>query len=208
MVVGINGTRAGVCSTSARVCAVFGIRTSYKAQHDFPTAEHQTAAANLQRPSHNPRSWYVASQTAIAIHRANSPGTNLSSTIVTLPALLQSSPDTLATQWKTLFDHGIAPVVTLSMSSAAGFAALAYGAGAAASRERDLYVAAAVAAFGLAPYTQILMGGVNGELSRRAGAGEKRADTHELVRTWGRYNLARGCLLLLSAGLGTWACVS
>jgi hypothetical protein len=145
-----------------------------------------------------------------------SPGTNLSSTIVTLPALLQSPPATLAKQWKTLFDHGITPVVTLTMTSAIGFTALAYhttltpgltGTGALTTRERNLYVAAAVTAFGLAPYTQILMGSVNAELTRRATAGEKEG-TKELVETWGMYNLLRGCMLLVSAGLGTWACVS
>ncbi|KAF3047964.1 hypothetical protein E8E12_002332 [Didymella heteroderae] len=74
-------------------------------------------------------------------------GTNLASTIVTLPALLQSAPDTLAKQWKTLFDHGITPVVSLAMTSAAGFTALAYHTtltpglsvtGAASHRERNL----------------------------------------------------------------------
>lgn len=102
------------------------------------------------------------------------------------------------------------------MSSALGFTALAYhdtltpsltASGLVSYRERNLYVAAAVAAFGLAPYTQILMGGVNAELARRATAGEKEG-TKELVETWGRYNLLRGCMLLVSAGLGTWACVS
>lgn len=144
-------------------------------------------------------------------------GTNLSSTIVTLPALLHSPTKTLATQWKILFDHGITPVVSLTMSSAVGFAALAYHTtltpgltttSLVSHRERNLYAAAAVAAFGLTPYTQILMGSTNAELSRRATAHIDKADIHELVRTWGKYNLIRGCLLLLSAGLGTWACVS
>lgn len=116
-----------------------------------------------------------------------------------------------------MFDHGITPVVSLTMTSAVGFAALAYqstfnpnltAARLMSHRERNLYAAAAVTAFGLAPYTQIIMGSVNAELARRATAGEKKGDTHELVRTWGRYNLIRGCMLLLSAGLGMWACVS
>ena len=120
-------------------------------------------------------------------------------------------------QWKILFDCGITPVVSLTMSSAVGFAALAYHAaltpsltapGVVFHRERTLYAAAAVTAFGFAPYTQILMGSTNAELSRRATVDDKEADTHELVKTWGRYNLIRGCMLLVSAGLGIWACVS
>lgn len=51
------------------------------------------------------------------------------------------------------------------------------------NRERNLYAAAAIAAFGLAPYTQILMDSTNAELSRRATAHMKKADTHNLVRT-------------------------
>ncbi|KAF3050540.1 hypothetical protein E8E11_010204 [Didymella keratinophila] len=111
----------------------------------------------------------------------------------------------------TLFDHGITPVVTLTMTSALGFTALAYHttlnpgltvAGAVSDQERNLYVAAAAVAFGLAPYTQFLMGCVNAELSRRATASEK-AGTKELVETWGRHNLLRGCMLLGFAGLGT-----
>lgn len=103
------------------------------------------------------------------------------------------------------------------MTSAVGFAALAYhttltpgltATGLVSHHERNLYAAAAVTAFALAPYTQILMGSVNAELSRRATASQKKADTHNLVKTWGRYNLIRGRMLLLSAGLGTWACVS
>ena len=102
------------------------------------------------------------------------------------------------------------------MTSAIGFTALAYHTtltpgltltGAVSNRERNLYVAAAVTAFGLAPYTQILMGSVNSELSLRATAGEKEG-TRELVERWGRWNLLRGCMLLVSAGLGTWGSVS
>lgn len=116
-----------------------------------------------------------------------------------------------------MYDQGITPVASLTMSSAVGFAALAYNTtftssviatGLTSYRERNLYVAAALAAFGLAPYTQILMGSTNAELSRRATVGQEKANTHDLVKTWGRYNFVRGCMLLVSAGLGTWAIVS
>ncbi|KAH6619039.1 hypothetical protein C7974DRAFT_40721 [Boeremia exigua] len=143
-------------------------------------------------------------------------GTNLSSTIVTLPALLQSPPATLAKQWKILFDHGITPVVALTLSSAAGFATLAYNAaltpsvtatGLVSHRARNLYAVAALLGVGLAPYTQILMGSVNAELASRAERGEKGGEsgTRGLVEKWGRLNLARGCMLLASAGVGMWA---
>lgn len=54
------------------------------------------------------------------------PGTNLSTSPVTLPALLQSPSVSIAKQWKTLFDHGITPVDSLTMTPAIGFAALVY----------------------------------------------------------------------------------
>ncbi|KAJ4982578.1 hypothetical protein SVAN01_11931 [Stagonosporopsis vannaccii] len=154
-------------------------------------------------------------------------GTNLSSTLVTLPALLLSPPASLASQWKSLFDHGIVPVVSLTLSSAAGFAALAYHAtltpavtasGLVSYRVRNLYAGAALLGVALAPYTQVLMGGVNAELARRAaeranGAEKEREresereGTGELVRKWGTLNLWRGVMLLCSAGLGLWGVV-
>lgn len=72
-----------------------------------------------------------------------------------------------------------------------------------------LYAAAALLGCGLAPYTLLLMGGVNGELTLRAtgGTGMEKGETRVLVERWGRLNLVRGCMLLFSAGLGMWACV-
>ncbi|KAJ4368840.1 hypothetical protein N0V83_005922 [Neocucurbitaria cava] len=150
-------------------------------------------------------------------------GTNISTTIITLPALLHASPSTLATHWKILFDTGITPVLSLAMSSAVGFATLAYRAtytsslastGLVSHAKRNLYIAAAVAAFGLAPYTKLLMWRNISELERRAQLVEKgdngkgENDTHALVKQWGTLNLYRGFMLLSSAGLWIRACVS
>ncbi|OAL50285.1 hypothetical protein IQ07DRAFT_680592 [Pyrenochaeta sp. DS3sAY3a] len=157
-------------------------------------------------------------QTYSVLAIALAAGTNISTTIVTLPALLKASPSTLATQWKVLFDTGITPVVTLAMSSTVGFATLAYratynplsiSAGLVNHTKRNLYVAAAVAAFGLVPYTRLLMWRNIAELEKRAKAavdGEASNDTHDLVKQWGTLNLYRGLVLLSSAGLGVWAC--
>ncbi|KAF2703833.1 hypothetical protein K504DRAFT_538639 [Pleomassaria siparia CBS 279.74] len=144
-------------------------------------------------------------------------GTNLATTVVFLPVLRPSSQANLATQWQTLFDSGITPVVTLAMTSATGFAILAYRAtstidaatGAVSHAKRNLYIGAAVMAFSLGPFTQIMLGATNAELSRRAKLGGKEGfkGTHELVERWGRLNLARGCLVLVGAGLGLWASV-
>jgi hypothetical protein len=145
---------------------------------------------------------------------ASSTGTNLSSTIVTLPALLSAPAGTLATQWKVMFDSGIAPMASLSTTSAAGLALLAYHAPTVTSAslaERNLYIAAAVGAASLGPYTKILMGSNIEALEKRAKAaaeGQEKGDTHELVRTWGRYNFFRGLMLLSAAGCGMWASLS
>ncbi|KAF2462828.1 uncharacterized protein BDR25DRAFT_122299 [Lindgomyces ingoldianus] len=156
-----------------------------------------------------------ALQTFSILAAAIAAGTNLSSSIVTLPALLHSAPSTLATQWQILYDYGITPVVSLSMSSAVGFATLAYrttltSTGAVTNARRNLYIAAAVATFGLAPYTKIVMNRTNEELMKRAkmSSSEGKSDTHDLVRQWGRLVLGRGTLLLIGAGLGLWASVN
>ncbi|KAH7381488.1 hypothetical protein DE146DRAFT_760918 [Phaeosphaeria sp. MPI-PUGE-AT-0046c] len=101
-------------------------------------------------------------------------GANLSTTIMFIPALYLSPSTHLATQWKLLFDYGIIPVVTLSMSSGAGFAILAGLAHAnnGAVVQRNLYVGAAVAALGLAPYTRLLMGRNIEMLEKRAKEGK------------------------------------
>lgn len=131
-------------------------------------------------------------------------GTNISTTIVTLPALLHAPAGTLATQWKTLFSKGTPPVVSLTLSSSVGFAALAYRhpANATGTLTRNLYIAASLAAFGLIPYTRLLMWD---NITSLATEGQQQQDTHDLVKTWGKYNLWRGIMLLSSAGFGLWA---
>jgi hypothetical protein len=142
-------------------------------------------------------------------------GTNISTTIVTVPALLKAPEALLATQWKVLYDHGITPVVSLAMSSGVGFAVLAFQktptSATSIYMQRNLYIAAAITAFGLAPYTRFLMWNNIGELERRAdypGEGKEKEDTRQLVETWAKFNLWRGVMLLSSASLGIWACVS
>ncbi|KAF2107034.1 hypothetical protein BDV96DRAFT_654126 [Lophiotrema nucula] len=160
----------------------------------------------------------LALQTYSILAVALAAGANLSTSIITLPVLLPSKPQALATQWRTLFNAGITPVVTLAMSSAAGFALLAYRAtytptptspGQVNTLKRNLYVAAAIGAFSLAPYTAILMGNVNDTLMQRAAqaAKEEVKDTHELVRRWGTLNFNRGLLLLAGAACGVVASV-
>ncbi|KAF1994646.1 hypothetical protein P154DRAFT_612983 [Amniculicola lignicola CBS 123094] len=140
-------------------------------------------------------------------------GFNLSTSLVTIPVLLQSPVGQLASQWQTMFNRGITPVVSLAMTSAVGFMTLAYRVHTASQRlssgtdvsTRNLYIGAAVATFGLAPYTQILMGGTNSELARRAALQSAQAGTYELVQRWGTFNLWRGVMLLVGAVVGTWA---
>ncbi|KAF2730291.1 hypothetical protein EJ04DRAFT_579983 [Polyplosphaeria fusca] len=160
-----------------------------------------------------------ALQTYSILAAAVTAGINLGSSIVTIPAVLEAPPSSIARQWETLYYSGITPVVSLAMSSAAGFAVLAFGAtqtptlavaGDVSHAKRNLYGAAAVAAFGLAPYTRILMGHTNNTLMLRAKVSKDggKGDEHALVRAWGRWVLGRGLMLLASAGLGLWATVN
>ena len=125
---------------------------------------------------------------------------------MSIPSLQLSPSLLLATQWKLLFDNGITPVVTLSMSSGVGFAVLAglTHVNKGALMQRNLYIGAAVAALGLAPYTKILMGKNIEMLEKRAseGKGEGKDDVHALVATWGKYNFWRGVMLLNSGVMG------
>jgi hypothetical protein len=145
-------------------------------------------------------------------------GANLSTSIITFPALLQAQTPTLVKQWHVLYNSGITPVVGLAVTGSAGFAALAYRAASAPGHnaldgglwaKRNLYIAAAVMTFSLTPYTWILMWDTIQELERRAERIEKdeKGDTRELVLKWGTQNLWRGVMLLTGAGLGVWASV-
>ncbi|KAF1948747.1 DUF1772-domain-containing protein [Byssothecium circinans] len=131
--------------------------------------------------------------------------TNLSTSIVTFPALLHAQPPTLTKQWHILYTSGRVPAVSAAMTGAAGFAVLAYR----IATTRNLYLAAAAITLSLVPYTALTMFPTINELSRRAQAGDKdeKGDTRALVEKWGRLNLWRGVLLLTAAGLGTWASV-
>jgi hypothetical protein len=78
--------------------------------------------------------------------------------------------------------------------------------GAVSHAKQNLYVAAAVGLFGLAPYTRLLMWGTITELSKRGQSGkDEEKDTRELVKKWGTMNFWRGVLLLGSTGIGIWA---
>ncbi len=163
-------------------------------------------------------------------------GAQLSFTFVSVPALLSGSStapaSTIATQWKTLYDRAVGPVVTLSMTSTVGFALLAYRTATAATSvtsppgltntppaamvtKRNFYIAAAVLAFSVAPYTRLVMWENISQLEKLAGAAgaagkgtASSAATHGLVQRWGDLNLYRACMPLLSAVCGLLAAVS
>lgn len=170
-------------------------------------------------------------------------GAQLSFTFVSVPALLSGAStapaSTIATQWKTLYDRAVGPVVTLSMTSTIGFAALAYRTATAAAAaatssvtsppgltntppaasamvtKRNFYIAAAVLAFSVAPYTRLVMWENISQLEKLAGAAGPAgkgtagsAATQGLVQRWGELNLYRACMPLLSALCGLLAAVS
>lgn len=157
-----------------------------------------------------------ALQTYSILAAAMAAGANLSTSIITFPALRHATGRTLLTQWQILYDSGFVPVVTTALTSALGFATLAYRttlapAGVISHGKRNLYAAAAVAMFGMVPYTRIIMVGTIDELSRRAKAGKaagEKADSRALVERWGTLNFWRGLLLLTGTGLGVWASVT
>jgi hypothetical protein len=142
-------------------------------------------------------------------------GANLTTSIITFPALLHATGPTLSKQWLILYESGVLPVTGCAISSSLGFATLAYRAsfnptlaatGAVSHAKQNLYVAAAVGLFGLAPYTRLLMWGTITELSKRGQSGkDEEKDTRELVKKWGTMNFWRGVLLLGSTGIGIWA---
>jgi formate-dependent nitrite reductase membrane component NrfD len=142
-------------------------------------------------------------------------GVNLGTSVMAIPALLHAPAPVLATQWKILFDNGVIPVVFLALSSSAGFAALALQSTLRSTTstflQRNLYIAASITAFGLVPYTKILMWGNITELEKRAQTTSRRKekdDTHDLVKTWSSFNFWRGIMLLSSGVAGIWASVS
>ncbi|KAF2014543.1 hypothetical protein BU24DRAFT_493129 [Aaosphaeria arxii CBS 175.79] len=162
-------------------------------------------------------------------------GTNISTSILTIPALLQTTDaNTLARQWHKLYTAGIVPMISLAMGSSVGFAVLAWrstlaprlavdGYGVSNVR-RNLYVGATVAMAGLGPYTLGLMGGVIQELTVRAtgrakgvsqvkkggaaATNSELVETRQLVESWGRLNFWRGIMLLTGAGMGVAATLS
>ncbi|KAF1968008.1 hypothetical protein BU23DRAFT_602467 [Bimuria novae-zelandiae CBS 107.79] len=143
-------------------------------------------------------------------------GANLTTSIITFPALLHATGQTLTKQWLILYEAGIVPVTGCALTSSLGFATLAYRASfsptltttGVSHAKGHLYVAAAVGLFGLAPYTRLLMWSTITEISNRARSGKEaseKADTRELVERWGTMNFWRGVMLLGSAGAGVWA---
>jgi hypothetical protein len=84
----------------------------------------------------------------------------------------------------------------------------------------QLYSAAAIGGIASAIYTRVLMFGVITKLQDKVVAVRKMKsnlilesdgddhETHELVQSWGTFNLYRGILPLLSTVVGIWACVA
>ena len=142
-------------------------------------------------------------------------GSNIISSAATVPALLVSPGPLLARQWKILFDKGLVVVVSNVAVSSAAFAYLAYDARAPSlsGLQSRLFVGAAVAAVASAPYTKVVMGGVNSRLIEIAvglEAADQRAKVDEgevrgLVGAWSRLNAVRSVLPLTAAVIGIWA---
>lgn len=116
----------------------------------------------------------------------------------------------LARQWKLLFASGKKVGLLSSIVGAASWAYVASALPADKSNERNLYIAGALFAFSVIPFTAILMRKIIADLTQRAETAESgevlkeekglidpASTTGEVVKQWAWLNFVRGCVPLL-----------
>ncbi|KAK3300105.1 uncharacterized protein B0H64DRAFT_437289 [Chaetomium fimeti] len=159
-------------------------------------------------------------QTAALLLTTLSAGVNLSLSTFLVPRLLESPTPTMLQQWRRTYARGASTIPFAAAAAAAGYLWLGLsggcgggggGAGMGLCRAR-LYLAAAGLTVGIAPYTMVVMGGVNGRLKgleKRVGEvrseGEVAIEERSakgLVDWWGVLNLGRAGLLVAGAVCG------
>jgi hypothetical protein len=132
--------------------------------------------------------------------------------IIGCPTALSHAPQTAATVWAGLYNNGVAimPPSAGVVAASYGFAAyLVSGEDNEASKSRRGYIAAAVLAISIVPYTFLTMQPTIKVLQAvAAGTREaKAAEVTELVNRWAALNLGRSLLPLLSAVVGLFTLV-
>ncbi|KAK2626769.1 hypothetical protein QTJ16_003944 [Diplocarpon rosae] len=152
-------------------------------------------------------------------------GMTLSTSITTVPRLLESPPSLLLQQWGHMYNAGKRTGPPISILASLSYFFLAYRAHTSpwlfAGRKAGLFVAAGVLSVGIVPYTFAVLMQTNRDLLRRVEVlgrvdlsrdemremqdGEKNA--HQLVDKWALLNLGRAAMLLASGLLGVWGVV-
>ncbi|KAK4042211.1 hypothetical protein C8A01DRAFT_14164 [Parachaetomium inaequale] len=160
--------------------------------------------------SHQDTTLRLTQGTALLLSTLSS-GVSLTLSTFLVPRLLESPTPLMLTQWRRTYTRGASTVPFAAVAAAAGYIYLGLrtpGLGLCRSR---LYLAAAALTVGIAPYTQLVMGGTNGELKRleqRAAVeaemvelpaeviAEEERGAKALVDWWGVLNLGRTGLLV------------
>ncbi|KAH7323669.1 hypothetical protein BKA65DRAFT_598236 [Rhexocercosporidium sp. MPI-PUGE-AT-0058] len=159
-------------------------------------------------------------------------GSTLSTSLTTIPRLLESPPTLLLQQWGHMYDVGrktgppVACVASVSFFWLAWRARLESGVRAVSdvvgTRGRGrvwIYSIAGILSIGIIPYTFAVIMGTNRKLLRKVEVTrlvelsredlleqkDSERSAHQLVDWWGVLNLGRGVMLAVSGGLGVWA---
>jgi hypothetical protein len=132
--------------------------------------------------------------------------------IIGCPTALVHAPQTAATVWAGLYNNGVAVMPPTAGLVAASYGLSTYlvsGDDSDASAARRGYIAAAVLAISIVPYTILTMRPTN-EVLQAVAAGTREAEATEvavLVNRWAALNIGRSLLPLLSGAVGLFTLV-
>ncbi|PVH83182.1 hypothetical protein DL98DRAFT_652755 [Cadophora sp. DSE1049] len=151
-------------------------------------------------------------------------GMTLSTSLNTVPRLLESPPSLLLQQWGHMYDRGKRTGPPIALLSSTTFLYLAYKAHTSPSLSATPnkvwpYILAGILSISIIPYTFAVLMPTNRQLLRKVEVLGKvelsREDevemrdaersAHQLVDWWGVLNLGRGVLLVCSGVVGVWA---
>ncbi|KAH6707719.1 hypothetical protein BKA61DRAFT_558269 [Leptodontidium sp. MPI-SDFR-AT-0119] len=155
-------------------------------------------------------------------------GSTLSTSLTTVPRLLESPPTLLLQQWSHMYAVGKKTGPPISFLSSMAFFYLAWKAHV-KPRVVWMYALAGVLGVGIVPYTFAVLMGTNKRLLRKVESArvmelreedldldldldlkldaqrDEEMSAHQLVDWWGVLNLGRGVMLAGSGALGLWA---
>jgi len=158
---------------------------------------------------------YLAIPTLLLEPPKSSKDNNPSNSVA--PSTPSTRPSHLARQWAKVFAIGSKAGPAFGIGSAASFLYTWSLLQPQRVVQRRLYLAAAISAVAIVPFTLVFMSRVNNELHRRAQAAEQDSDdesgpteyavegtvesyrTHDLIRYWASLNAIRGLIPLAGA---------